>query len=121
MVRACFGRKPDVRSSGAFSKEALPLKLERNYPRTTNGRPREESGDRGVRVDGWSAKAMPVTWVHIGPPSTKPLGVQEEGSAGLADKPRGRPAGVRKVTLAAIEEVRKLAQNPQISASGTAP
>jgi hypothetical protein len=41
---------------------------------------------------------------------------EEEGIAGLADKSRGRPVGVRKVTLAAIEEVRKLARNPQIGA-----
>jgi Integrase core domain len=34
VVRACFGRKPDVRSvRRVLDEEALPLKLERNYPR----------------------------------------------------------------------------------------
>jgi DNA-binding GntR family transcriptional regulator len=41
---------------------------------------------------------------------------KEEGAEGLADRSPGRPAGVRKVTLAAIEEVRKLAQNPELGA-----
>ncbi len=40
----------------------------------------------------------------------------EEGAGGLAERPRGRPAGVRKVDLRAIEEVRKLAQNPELGA-----
>jgi hypothetical protein len=35
---------------------------------------------------------------------------------GLGDKPFGRPAGVRKVDFAAIEEVRRLAQNPELAA-----
>jgi transposase len=34
IVRACFGAKPDVRSvKRVLDEEALPLKLERNYPR----------------------------------------------------------------------------------------
>jgi hypothetical protein len=41
---------------------------------------------------------------------------KEEGIEGLADKPFGRPAGVRKVDIRAIEAVRKLAQNPNIGA-----
>jgi hypothetical protein len=35
---------------------------------------------------------------------------------GLGDKPFGRPAGVRKVDFAAIEAVRRLAQNPELGA-----
>lgn len=36
VVHACFGRKPDVRSvARVLDEEALPLKLERNYPSYT--------------------------------------------------------------------------------------
>jgi len=36
----------------------------------------------------------------------------EEGADGLEDRPHGRPHGVRKVTLKAMEAVRRLQQNP---------
>lgn len=68
-------------------------------------------------MDGWSSKAIAG---YLGIHRTTVYRTLErfkaEGAAGLADKPHGRPAGVRKVTLAAIEEVRKLAQNPEIGA-----
>jgi transposase len=119
VVRACFGRKPDVRSvKRVLDEEALPLKLERNYPRYHE----MDSYERRaaiveLRVDGWSVKAIAG---YLGAHRTTVYQAlkrfEEEGIAGLADKSRGRPAGVRKVTLAAIEEVRKLARNPQIGA-----
>jgi hypothetical protein len=70
-----------------------------------------------LRVDGWGAKSI-GGYLGIGRSTVyNILGrFEEEGAEGLADKPHGRPAGVRRVTLAAIEEVRKLAQNPQIGA-----
>ena len=122
IVGACFGRKPDVRSvKRVLEEEALPLKLERSYPRyhemeaASPGRGRAAVVE--LRVDGWSAKAIAG---HLGMGRStvyKVLGrFKEEGAEGLADKPYGRPAGVRKVTLAAIEEVRKLAQNPELGA-----
>jgi putative transposase len=119
VVRACFGRKPDVRSvKRVLDEEALPLKLERNYPRYHQMDAYERrAAIVELRVDGWSAKAIAG---HLGAHRTTVYKAlkrfKEEGIAGLADKSRGRPAGVRKVTLAAIEEVRKLAQNPQIGA-----
>jgi transposase len=70
-----------------------------------------------LRVDGWSAKAIAG---YLGTHRTTVYQVlrrfKKEGTSGLVDKSRGRPTGVRKVTLAAIEEVRKLARNPQIGA-----
>jgi len=119
VVRACFGRKPDVRSvERVLDGAARPLRLERNYPRY-----HEMGSDEGraavveLRVDGWSAKAI-AGYLGIGRSSVYKIlkRFEEEGAEGLADKPHGRPAGVRKVTLAAIEGVRKLAQNPQIGA-----
>src|SRR5215217_116857 len=122
IVGACFGRKPDVRSvKRVLDEEALPLKLERSYPRYHEMEAASPGQGRAavveLRVDGWSAKAIAG---HLGMGRStvyKVLGrFKEEGAEGLADKPYGRPVGVRKVTLAAIEEVRKLARNPQIGA-----
>jgi putative transposase len=120
VVRACFGRKPDVRSVGrVLDEEAIPLKLERNRPRY------HEMEDPGqgraavleLRVDGWTAKSI-AGYLGIGRSTVYKFlkRFKEEGLEGLKDKPHGRPAGVRKVNLAAIEEVRKLAQNPEIGA-----
>jgi putative transposase len=119
VVRACFGRKPDVRSvERVLDGAARPLRLERNYPRyhemdSAEGR----AAVVELRVDGWSAKAI-AGYLGIGRSTVYEIlkRFEEEGAEGLADKPHGRPSGVRKVTLAAIEEVRKLAQNPQIGA-----
>ena len=119
IVQACFGRKPDVRSvRRVLDEEALPLKLERNYPHYHGMDAHERrAAIVELRVYGWSAKAIAG---YLGAHRTTVYQAlrrfKEEGIVGFADKPRGRPAGVRKVTLAAIEEVRKLAQNPQIGA-----
>src|SRR5215213_8518370 len=119
VVRACFGRKPDVRSvKRVLDEEALPLKLERNYPRYHEMDPGEgRAAVVELRVDGWSAKAIAgYLGVHRSTVYRTLERFKEEGAAGLQDRPHGRPAGVRKVTLAAIEEVKKLARNPQIGA-----
>src|SRR5215211_8623495 len=60
VVRTCFGRKPDVRSvKRVLDEEALPLKLERNYPRYHEMDPGEgRAALVELRVDGWSAKAI---------------------------------------------------------------
>jgi putative transposase len=119
VVRACFGRKPDVRSVGrVLDAEARPLKLQRNYPRYHEVDPAEgRAAVVELGVAGWSAKAI-AGYLGIGRSTVYkiPKRFEEEGAEGLEDKPYGRPAGVRRVTFAAIEEVRKLAQNPQIGA-----
>lgn len=121
VVRACFGRKPDVRSvRRVLEEEALPLKLHRSYPLYREMEATSPGAGRAaiveLRVDGWSVKAVAgylgvhrVT-VH------RVLRRFEESVGGLGEKPHGRPAGVRKVDLRAIEEVRKLARNPQLGA-----
>lgn len=121
VVGVCFGRKPDVRSvERVLSEEAIPLKLERNHLRYHE---MEDPAERRaaiveLRVDGWSSKAIAG---YLGIHRTTVYRTLErfkaEGAEGLKDKPHGRPAGVRKVTLAAIEEVRKLARNPELGAS----
>lgn len=120
VVGACFGRRLDVRSvRRVLEEEALPLKIGRNYPRYHE---MEGPGERRaaiveLRVDGWSAKAIAgYLGVHRSTVYRTLERFKEEGTAGLKDRPHGRPAGVRKVDLRAIEEVRKLAKNPQIGA-----
>jgi putative transposase len=120
VVRACFGRRTDVRSvRRVLAEEPMPLKLSRNYPRY------HEMGDPGegraaiveLRVDGWSVKAIAgYLCVHRSTVYRSLERFKEEGAAGLANRPHGQPARVRKVTLAAIEEVRKLARNPGLGA-----
>jgi transposase len=120
VTRACFGRNIDVRSvRRVLDEEPMPLKLARNYPRY------HEMKDPGegraaiveLRVDGWSAKAIAgYLGVHRSTVYRALERFKEAGAAGLSNRPHGQPAGVRKVTLAAIDEVRKLAQNPELGA-----
>ena len=119
IVGVCFGRKPDVRSvSRVLDEEARPLKLHRSYPlyREMDAYERRAAIVE-LRVDGWSSKAIAgylgvhrVTVYRI----LRRFG--EGGAESLGERPRGRPAGVRKVDLRAIEEVRKLARNPELGA-----
>jgi putative transposase len=119
-VRACFGRKPDVRSvERVLDGAARPLRLERNYPRYHEMDPGEgRAAVVELRVDGWSAKAIEqAISASDAPPSTRSSEEDRAGGSGGARRqaPR-RASGVRKVTLAAIEEARRLARNPQIGA-----
>lgn len=121
VVGACFGRKPDVRSvRRVLDEEAIPLRIERNYPLyyEMEDAPERRAAIVELRVDGWSSKAIAG---YLGIHRTTVYRILErfkaEGAEGLKDRPHGRPAGVRKVTLAVIEEVRKLAQNPEIGAT----
>jgi len=122
VVCACFGRRMDVRSvKRVLEEEEIPLKLERNYlPYHEMEAASPGQGRAAVvelRVDGWSAKAI-AGYLGTGRSTVYKIlkRFEEEGAEGLKNRSPGRPAGVRKVTLAAIEEVRKLAQNPQIGA-----
>jgi putative transposase len=122
VVRACFGHRMDVRSvKRVLEEEAIPLKLERNYLPYHEMEAASPSQGRAavveLRVDGWSAKAI-AGYLGTGRSTVYKIlkRFEEEGAEGLKNRSPGRPAGVRKVTLAAIEEVRKLAQNPQIGA-----
>jgi transposase len=120
VVRAAFGTKPDVRSvARVLEEEPLPLKIVRNYP------PYHESEDPRdaraaiveLRLSGWSVKAIAgYLGVHH---STVYRALQRwkvGGVEGLADGSPGRPPGVRKADFAAVEAIRKLAQNPGLGA-----
>jgi len=120
IVYACFGRKPDVRSvKRVLDEEPLPLKIVREYPRYHE---MEDARERRaaiveLRLYGWSVKAIAgYLNVHRSTVYRTLERWKDEGVEGLEDKPFGRPAGVRKVNFAAIEAVRKLAQNPELGA-----
>src|SRR3712207_4074788 len=120
VVRAAFGTKPDVRSVGrVLEEEPLPLKMVRRYP------PYHEAGDVrevraavvALRLDGWSAKAIAgYLGVHHATVYRALERWKERGFEGLADGSPGRPPGVRKADFAAVEAIRKLAQNPGLGA-----
>src|SRR5215208_6516564 len=70
-----------------------------------------------LHVEGWSAKAISgYLRVHRSTVHRVLKRWVEEGVEGLEDRPHGRPAGVRKVNLKAIEAVRRLQQNPNLGA-----
>jgi putative transposase len=68
-----------------------------------------------LHADGWSAKAI-SGYLRVGSSTVyRILGRwAEEGPEGLEDKPHGRPPGVRKVTLKAMEAIRRFQQNPNL-------
>ncbi len=120
VVRAAFGRKPDVRSVGrVLEEEPMPLKMVRRYP------PYHDAGDVldaraavvALRLDGWSAKAIAgYLGVHHATVYRTLERWKEGGLEGLGDGQPGRPPGVRKADFAAVEAIRKLAQNPGLGA-----
>ncbi len=120
VVRACFGRKPDYRSVARVLNEVpLPLKILRNYPPYhENGDPREgRAAIVELRLSGWSVKAIAgYLGVHHSTVYRTMERWKEGGLEGLEDGPFGRPPGVRKADFAAVEAIRKLAQNPGLGA-----
>ncbi len=120
VVRACFGRKPDVRSvERVLSEEPLPLKILRNYPPYHESEDPRESREAVValRLDGWSVKAIAgYLGVHHSTVYRALEKWKERRFEGLADGPPGRPPSVRKTDFAAVEAIRKLAQNPGLGA-----
>ncbi|MDQ3316384.1 MAG: helix-turn-helix domain-containing protein [Actinomycetota bacterium] len=122
VVRAAFGTKPDVRSvERVLSEEPLPLKILRNYPPYHESEDLREGREAivALRLDGWSVKAIAG---YLGVHHSTVYRALERwkggggGFEGLADGSPGRPPGVRKTDFAAVEAIRKLAQNPGLGA-----
>ena len=97
----------------------MPLKIVRNYP------PYHEVGDVrdaraavvALRLDGWSAKAIAgYLGVHHSTVYRALERWKQGGFEELADGTPGRPPGVRKADFAAVEAIRRLAQNPGLGA-----
>jgi transposase len=119
IIRACFGRKPDVRSvKRVLDEEPLPLKIVRNYPPYHEIEdPREaRAAIVELRLSGWSAKAIAsYLRVHKATVHRTLKRWKEGGFEGLADGSPGRPPGVRKRTS---PPSRRSASWPRTPASG---
>jgi putative transposase len=118
IVYVRFGRKPDPRSvRRVLEEEPIPLKILKRFAPYHQI---EEAKERRMAVvelhaEGWSAKAI-AGYLRITRDTVyKTLRRWiEEGEAGLEEKKRGRPKGVSKVDLKAIDAVRRLQKNPDL-------
>jgi putative transposase len=113
-----FGRRPSKHTiKRVLSEDPIPLKIMRRFdPYHEIPEPRERrTAVVSLHSEGWSAKTIAG---YLGTHKSTVYRVLrrwiEEGEEGLEDKPYGRPAGVRKVDLTAIEAVRRLQQNPEL-------
>src|SRR5215208_7508206 len=115
-----FGRRPDVRTvRRVLEEEPVPLRMIRRYPPYHEI---PEAKERRMAVvslhaEGWTVKAI-AGYLKINRDTVYHTLRRwlEEGADGLEDRPRGRPKGVRKVDLGAIDAVRRLQQNPELGA-----
>ena len=113
-----FGRRPEVRTvRRVLEEEPIPLKILKRFAPYHEI---EEAKERRMVIvklhaEGWSVKAI-AGYLRITRDTVyKTLRSWiEEGEAGLEDKKRGRPKGVSKVDLKAIDAVRRLQKNPNL-------
>ena len=97
----------------------MPLKIVRNYPPYHEARDVREARAAAVelRLSGWSVKAISgYLGVHHSTVYRALERWKEKGFEGLSDGSSGRPPGVRKADFAAVEAIRRLAQNPGLGA-----
>lgn len=117
---ALFGKEPSKHTVKRIIEEGpTPLLQPRRYA-TYHQMPPGKERRRAIvtlHVEGWTAKAV-AGYLETSLPTV--YGTLKrwarEGEAGLEDRPRGRPTGVRKVDLRTHETVRKLQQNPGLGA-----
>jgi putative transposase len=118
IVYVRFGRRPDYRTVGrVLREEPWPLKMWRRfdpYHRVEEPRERRTAIVR-LHAEGWTVKAI-AGYLKIKRDTVYETLRRfiEEGEAGLEDKKRGRPKGVSKVDLKAIDTVRRLQKNPNL-------
>jgi len=112
------GRKPSKHSVKRVLLEGpVPLRLVRRF---LPYHEIEEAKERRMAVVRLHAEGWTVTSIASYLKTSRQTVYQvlkrwiAEGEAGLEDKPRGRPKGVRKVDLRAMDAVRRLQQNPEL-------
>jgi putative transposase len=113
-----FGRRPARKTvKRVLAEEPVPLRFMRRFPPYHEIPVRRDARAAVVALhaDGWSAKAI-SGYLRVGSSTVyRILGRwAEEGPEGLKDKPHGRLPGVRKVTLKAMEAIRRFQQNPNL-------
>ncbi len=115
------GRKPDVRTVGnVLDEEPLPLKAFRRfdpYHEMADGRERRKAAVVTLHYEGWTDKSI-ARYLKMDRSSVHRVVRRwiEEGPEGLEDRKCGRPKGVRKVDLRAMDAVRRLQENPELGA-----
>jgi putative transposase len=112
-------RLGDHTAARVLSEEVVPLKLSRlfePYHEMEDSRERR-SAVVALHLDGWSAKAI-ASYLKVSRKTVyRVIGRWlEEGDEGLADRPPGRPKGVRKVNLATMDFIRRMQENPELGA-----
>jgi transposase len=104
-----------------LSDEPIPVRYVRRFPpyHETSEGPERRLAVVALHAEGWSAKAIAgYLRVHKSTVHRVLNRWAGEGPEGLEDRRPGRPPGVRKVTLRAMEAVRRLQQNPGLGEFG---
>ena len=120
ICEALFGRRPDGHTVKAVLDEsAIPRKLVRRFP------PYREIPDDvarreavvTLREEGWSDKGI-AGYMRVDRSTVYRIRkrFEEEGEEALKGRPGGRPRGAQKVDLRAMNEVRKMQENPELGA-----
>jgi putative transposase len=114
------GRKPEMRTVGnVLDEEPLPLRAFRRfepYHEIPDAKDRRKAVVR-LHYEGWTDKSI-ARYLKVDR-STVYRVVRRWlacGSQGLEDRKRGRPKGVRRVDLRAMDAVRRLQENPKLGA-----
>jgi len=123
IARICyvlFGKEPSKHTVKRVIEEGpvplLPPRRYAPYHEMPPGRERRMA-IVALHVEGWTAKSI-AGYLRTSQPTVYQTIKRwaSEGEEGLEDKPRARPAGVRKVDFRTIETVRKLQENPGLGA-----
>lgn len=112
-----FEHRPSKNTIKAVLRdEPAPLFPSRHYPpyRQMSGRERRLAVVR-LHAEGWRPTSI-ASYLKVSRQTVYEVLRRwvEEGPAGLEDKPRGRPEGVSKIELRAINETRKIQENPEL-------
>ncbi len=113
-----FGRRPDGQTVKAVLEDsAIPRKLVRRFPPYHEAEDVRESREAvaTLHLEGWADKSI-AGYMRVDRSTVYRVRkrYEEEGEEGLEDKPGGRPKGVQKVDLRAMNEVRKMQENPEL-------
>ena len=113
-----FGRRPDGHTVKAvLAESAIPRKLVRRFLLYHEAEDVRESREAVVTLhrEEWSDKSI-ARYLNVDRSTVYRVRrrVEEEGEEGLEDRPGGRPRGVHKVDLRAMNEVRKMQENPEL-------